>query len=176
MKKFITRTRLNWVVDSILLISFIPLYFDTRTGRDVHQIIGIIFGIGVLYHVSLHWKWVLQVTKRFFKRQPKQTRINYFLNQLMFVDLIIVIYTGLPIATWFVDKGSPEFDQAATRAYYDMLSIHSTASWVLLALIGGHIWMHRKWIKSIGRRYWAPRWQRILELVDVLKELKNRAA
>ncbi|MEM7802054.1 MAG: hypothetical protein AAF633_22865 [Chloroflexota bacterium] len=177
MKKIISKTRLNWIVDLTLLFSFIPLYFDRRTGLEMHQILGILFGIGVLYHVFLHWKWVVQVTKRFFKRQPTQTRINYCLNQLMLLDLILVIGTGIPIATWFVDKSGPDFDQAATRAYYDMLGMHITASYLLLVLIGAHLWLHRKWIVKVGHKYLAPRWQQGVKLVSsISKELKNRAA
>ncbi|MFK7801759.1 MAG: cytochrome b/b6 domain-containing protein [Anaerolineae bacterium] len=150
---FISKTRLNWTVDLTLLLVFVPLFFEDATGRSNHQIIGVVFGAGILYHVLLHWKWVVSVTKRFFKRQPKQTRINYILNMLMLIDLILCIGTGLVISSWFFSKS----DFSSEQRYYDWYGVHDTTSWVLLALIGAHLWMHRKWIVSVGRKYMGPR-------------------
>ncbi len=149
----ISKTRLNWIVDVTLLLSFVPLFLEDATGRSNHQIIGVIFGTGILYHILLHWKWVVSVTKRFFKRQPKQTRINYILNIMMLIDLIIATVTGLIISSWFGGKSL----FATEREYYQMMGLHDTTSWVLLVLIVGHLWMHRKWIVSVGRKYMGPR-------------------
>ena len=152
-RKKTSLTRLNWLVDIVLLFAITPLYFINETGRNPHQILGVVFGIGILYHIALHWRWVVAITKRLFKRQPRQTRINYAVNWLMLLSLTGSIATGLPIATWFVDKGDPSFRGAVQRAYYDMLGLHSTFSYVFLGLVCIHLWLHRKWIIKTSQRY-----------------------
>ena len=62
------RSKFNWMIDAVLFIGFILLFFLNLTGLALHQWIGIAGGALALYHLITHWDWVEAVTKRFFGR------------------------------------------------------------------------------------------------------------
>ncbi len=88
----INRTKLNYWIDVGLAISFFTcfytglikwpglikvigvsayktLFFDNIT--IVHYTSGLIMGLLVVIHLALHWKWIVAVTKSFFKKSTK---------------------------------------------------------------------------------------------------------
>src|SRR5262245_22226883 len=89
------RNKVNLIVDSTIFIVLLVVMAPHFTGMAIHEWLGIAFGGSILTHLLLHWQWVVQVTKRFFGKVQWPARINYLLNALLFVDISIIIFTGL---------------------------------------------------------------------------------
>jgi len=86
------RTKLNYWVDVGLAISFFTCFYTglvkwpglikvigvsayktlsfSNISR-VHDMSGLIMGLLVIIHLALHWKWIVVVTKSFFKKSKK---------------------------------------------------------------------------------------------------------
>ncbi len=86
------RTKLNYWIDVGLAISFftcfytglvkwpglikiigVPAYkaLSFSNISRVHDLSGLIMGLLVIIHLALHWKWIVVVTKSFFKKSTK---------------------------------------------------------------------------------------------------------
>jgi len=83
-----------------LLVSFILTYFIDLTGLELHQYLGIA-AVGILaVHVITHWKWILNVSRRFFKKMSWRVRLYYLLDGMLLLAFIIITITGVFISTW----------------------------------------------------------------------------
>src|SRR3954470_2087044 len=96
-QKFST-TQINLIVDSLVFIAFLVAMAPHFTGIAIHEWLSIAFGAAIITHLLLHWAWVVTTTQRLFARLPRQTRINHALNLLLFIDMTLVIFTGLLIS------------------------------------------------------------------------------
>ena len=86
------RTKLNYFIDVGLAISFFTCFYTglvkwpglikiigVSTYKTlsfdnisrVHDMSGLIMGLLVVIHLVLHWKWIVVVTKSFFKKGTK---------------------------------------------------------------------------------------------------------
>ena len=86
------KTKLNYFIDVGLAISFFTCFYTGLvkwpglirvTGvsayktlsfsniSQVHDMSGLIMGLLVIIHLILHWKWIVVVTKSFFKKSTK---------------------------------------------------------------------------------------------------------
>ena len=62
---------------------------------DIHDWAGLAMLLGAATHIALHWKWILCVAGRYFKRLARQARINFSLNSLLFIAFFLVSLSGL---------------------------------------------------------------------------------
>ena len=67
----------NWIVDAVLFTGFLLAFFLDWTGLLWHEWLGVAVGLIAFYHLLVHWKWVNTITKRFFSRTSKQSRLYY---------------------------------------------------------------------------------------------------
>lgn len=147
-KKAISPTKLNLIVDSIVFIAFLIVTAPHFTGIAIHEWLGIAFGAGIMTHLLLHWQWIVTTTKKVFSSLPRQTRINQALNLLLFIDITLVIFTGIMIS----QSALPTLGitLAASGAWR---MIHTTAANVSLGLIGLHVALHWQWIVNSFKSY-----------------------
>ncbi len=96
------KTRLNYWLDMVIALAFglsalsgiaflfmgtggyhggrNPAHLQTWLGlargtwSDLHTLFGLVLIAGVLFHLVLHWKWVVCVTKEMFKPRPQESR------------------------------------------------------------------------------------------------------
>lgn len=144
--------KLNLFLDLALVIAFAIEMEAHFTGIHNHELLGLTFGIAVLVHLVLHWDWIVSVTKRFFDKVIHESRLNYVLNVALFVDIIVVIATGILISrTLGLNLGRNDAIQP----------IHLLASYFSLVLVGLHVALHWKWIITHAPKYLMPmRWFR----------------
>jgi len=145
-KKKSNATKTNLIVDIGLFTSFLIAMAPEATGLLIHEWLGIAFGAAIVGHLLLHWKWLVQVTRRFFGKLPPQTRGNYILNTLLFVDVIFVILSGLMIS----QVATPSLGQGNAGIWY---GLHETSANLSMLLVAGHLALHWKWILNAIKRY-----------------------
>ena len=122
------------------------------TGQAIHEWLGIAFGVGIVTHLLLHWKWIVNVLRRFFSKLPGQVRINSLLNSLLFIDVTLIIFSGLMICKVVLSTFGLSGSHAAIWRW-----LHTFSSSAALIIVGMHIALHWKWIVSTIKRYtWQP--------------------
>jgi len=141
-------TKINLIVDSIIFLAFLIVTAPHFTGLAIHEWLGIAFGAGIMTHLLLHWQWIVTTTKRVFSNLPRQTRINQALNLLLFIDITLVIFTGLMISQSALPFLGISFAPGGIWR-----GIHTTAANVSLGLIGLHVALHWQWIVNAIKNY-----------------------
>ncbi len=90
--------------------------------------------------------------RRFFRKLPGQVRINSLLNTLLFVDVTLIIFSGLMISKVVLST-------FGLSGSHDIIwrGVHTLASSAALIIAGLHVAVHWKWIVSTIKRYaWLP--------------------
>ncbi len=147
-RKRMSNTLKNYWLDVFLFFAFI-IDMNTRfTGIPVHEWLGVGIGIALIYHMMLHWSWIVAVTKKLFSKISFIQRLRYIVDLALFITMVIVIVTGLWISHSFMQTlGLPTSD----NHFFDELH-HSSAEFVVL-LVALHLALDWKWITTNTKKY-----------------------
>lgn len=144
----INTTKLNLFLDIGLALAFVVELERHFTGLRNHELIGVAIGVALITHIVLHWKWVWNITKTFFRNLFHSSRFSYVLNAALLVDMAVIIVTGILISeTLGLNLG------VARDAQMTFKSLHVLASNFSLMLVGTHVAIHWKWILSNSKKY-----------------------
>jgi hypothetical protein len=141
-------TRLNLWIDLGLFAAIMVALAPNFTGLSVHEWLGIGLGAGLAVHLLLHWRWLTAVLRRFFGPLPAAARLNLLLNTALFIDMVIIIFTGLLISREALPLLGLSLDGGRHWS-----GLHKLAADLSLALAGLHVAVHWKWILNAGKRY-----------------------
>ena len=141
----IGRTKLNLFLDLTIALAFVVEMEEHFTGLRIHELLGLAFGAAIVVHLALHWKWIVNVTWRFFQNLFHESRLNYVLNLALFVDMLVVIVTGILISRTL----GLNFGQGARS----IEQIHILSSELSLIIVGLHLALHWKWILAHSQKY-----------------------
>jgi hypothetical protein len=145
-------TKVNLWVDLALFGAILFVLSPNFTGLSIHEWLGIALGGGIITHLLLHWDWVVATLKRFFGKLPAQARLNLILNSALFIDLTIIIFTGLMISR----EALPFFGISVPGGMV-WRGLHTSSANLSIVLAGLHVAVHWKWILNALRKYiWAP--------------------
>jgi cytochrome b561 len=146
------RNTVNLIVDSTIFLAFLVAMAPRFSGMAIHEWLGIAFGAAIITHLLLHWQWIVEITKRLFGKAQWSARINYILNTLLFIDITVIIFSGLMIS----NVALPALGvQLALAGSWRML--HTTAANLFLVLIGLHVALHWQWIANMFKRILTAR-------------------
>lgn len=142
------RNLTNFTVDIAIFLAFLVAMAPRFSGIAVHEWLSIAFGAAIITHLLLHWQWIVQITKRLFGTLQWNARINYLLNAALFVDMTVVIFTGLMIS----EAALPVFGIHTVRGGV-WHSLHDLSANAALFLVGLHVALHWQWIVNIAKRF-----------------------
>src|SRR5262245_22136139 len=148
IKQQLNQTKINLAVDSGIFIGFLVAEAPHFTGMAVHEWLGIAFGAAIITHLLLHWQWIVTITRRFLSDIPRQARLNYLLNMLLFIDITLILYSGLMIS-----RVALPFLGLSLRAGGTWRGIHTLTANLSLVLVGLHVALHWQWIVQAIKRY-----------------------
>ena len=141
------RNKLNLFVDLAIFLAFLVAMAPRFSGIPVHEWLGIVFGAAIITHLLLHWQWIVEVTRRFLGTAQWSARVNYVLNALLFVDVTVVIFTGLLISQAALPAlGIP----VALGGPWHML--HTFSANLFVFIVGLHVALHWQWIVNMVKR------------------------
>lgn len=147
-KRGLSETIKNYWLDLFLFFAFI-IDMNTRfTGIPVHEWLGIGFGLALVYHLMLHWKWITEVSQRLLKKLPSQQRFRYLIALLLFIDMVIIVVTGL----WISEVAMAQLGLPVQRSFL-WRQLHHTSSELSIFLVGLHLALDWKWIVTNSKRY-----------------------
>ncbi len=148
VKKQLNSTKINLAVDGGIFLGFLVAEAPHFTGIAVHEWLGLAFAAAIITHLLLHWQWIVAVTRRFFSDIPWQARLNYLLNILLFIDVTLIIYSGLMIS--HVALPALGLSLGAGGSWR---GIHHLTANLSLVLTGLHVALHWQWIVKAVKRY-----------------------
>ncbi len=144
----VNRTRLNLLLDIALALVFAALMEEHFTGLRIHELVGVVVAFAFLIHIALHLDWIVSITRTFFVRLFHETRLNYVLNLALFIDMVVVIVSGILISrTLGLSLG------LAADAQFPLQLLHTGASQLSLIIVGFHVALHWKWILTSVQKY-----------------------
>jgi len=145
-----SRNTTNLIVDSVIFLAFLVAMAPRFSGMLIHEWLGMAFGAAIITHILLHWQWVVEVTKRFIRTAQWSARINYILNVLLFIDITLVIFSGVLIS----QEALPQLGiQLAAGGIWR--GLHTTTANLFLPLIGLHIALHWLWVVNMVKRLFS---------------------
>lgn len=140
--------KVNYLVDLTIFTAFLITFDPHSTGLALHEWLGIAFGAAAVVHLLLHWKWLVATTRRFLGKLPRQSRLNYVLNTLLFGAMTLLIFSGLMIS----EQALPALGLRLPEGFA-WRSLHFQSADAAIILLGLHVALHWKWIVSTTRRY-----------------------
>jgi cytochrome b len=147
-KTIIDRVKTDLLVDASIFVAFLIAMDPRSSGIAVHEWLGIAFGAAIIVHLLLHWKWIVSTTRRLFSRAAQQARLNYFLNALLFIDITLVVFTGLMISRIAL----PSLGIYLAGSFL-WRGLHNLTANLSLVLISVHVALHWRWIVETIKRY-----------------------
>ena len=142
------RNKTNMIVDSVIFLAFLVAMAPRFSGMAIHEWLGIAFGAAITTHLLLHWQWIIEVTKRFFSKTQWSARVNYILNALLFIDITLVIFSGLMISQVALPFVGIQLAQSGSWR-----GLHGTFADLFMVLVGLHVALHWQWIVNMFKRF-----------------------
>lgn len=140
------KQKTNWWVDLILFTAFIATYFLDLTGVELHQWLGVASGVLALYHLMIHWNWVVAVSNRFLSSTSSKARHFFLVDAALLIGFVLIVATGLVISTWF---------NLTLGNYSAWLRVHIAVSISTLSVLVVKLALHWRWIARMAQKIWS---------------------
>ena len=135
-------------LDVTLLVVLLLLYAPRLTGLPLHEWLGIALGVPLLVHILLSWPWVSRGTVRLVTHAGARARINYLLNWVLFILVVLEIASGVVISQAALPSlGLRTINDESWRALHNL-----ALNWTMLAL-GLHVAMNWARLAAGARRH-----------------------
>jgi hypothetical protein len=141
-------TKTNLLVDSLIFGGFLLAFEPRLTGIAVHEWFSLALAATLLFHVALHWDWVVQVATRFFRKLFHESRLNLALDLMLFLSFVLVMFSGILISRSVVNVLGLQLAESPAWRF-----LHAWSANACLILTGLHVALHWKWIVSTVGRY-----------------------
>lgn len=141
-------TKINYLLDIAIFSAFLVAMEPRLTGIAIHEWLSIAFEGTIIVHLLLHWKWLVSTTRRFWGKVARQARLNYILNTLFFIDMTLIIFTGLMISEAALPLLGIRF-----APNFLWRRLHSLTADAGVFILGLHAALHWKWIINTTKRY-----------------------
>ena len=151
-KKSMSPTKRNYFVDIGIALGFLIVFSQEITGETLHEWLGLALFVGLFTHLLLHWKWVVNITKRIFsKKLNHKTRLNYMINGGLLMSFVMMGVSGLMIS----ESVMPLIGLGNGPDIWE--SIHEAVSNFTLLMVLSHLLLHTKWIIANTKKYLIPK-------------------
>jgi len=142
------QTKIKWVVDVIIFVAFLVAMDPHSSGVAVHEWLTTAALAAIAVHLLLSWDWVVQVTRRFTGKVNGLTRVNYVLNWLLFVDVMVVMLSG-----FMISEAVMPFLGISLPENFTWRTLHHLSADVFMPLLGLHTALHWNWLVKAFKRY-----------------------
>jgi hypothetical protein len=141
-------TKANLLLDVAIFVAFLLALDPRLTGITIHEWLSLAAAAAVAVHLLWHWEWIVGVTRRFLGRTSGAARLNYIVDTLFFVDVAVILFSGLMISQAIL----PALGLAAPGGSFWLILHSLSADWAII-LMAVHTALHWKWIANAVKRY-----------------------
>lgn len=149
-KRRLSPTVVNYLVDLTIFLAFLLAMDPRSTGIAIHEWLSIAFGAAIITHLLLHWSWLVGITRRFFGHVTTEARLNYILNFLFFIDMTVIIFTGIMIS----EAALPAVGITLAHSFA-WRRLHDLSANLALPILGLHVALHWRWIVSTTKNFFG---------------------
>ena len=142
------RTKTKLVLDVLIFIAFLIAMEPRSSGIPIHEWLAISILAVLVVHLLLSWDWIVQTTRRFLGKLNTQTRLNYLLNWSLFIDVMLLMLSGLVISE--VVMPTLGIGLPGTFAWR---GLHEFSANLFIVLLGLHTALHWSWVVDTFKRY-----------------------
>ena len=133
-KKNSKKTLLLLLVDAVLLGGFWLVNQVRLTGIALHEWFGIALGLILILHLAMHWHWVVNIIKKFFKLSGLVPHLKLVLDIVGFVAFFTIIISGILMSRAVL----PTLGLTGLHSH-SLKMIHVIATNLTIYMIAGHL-------------------------------------
>jgi len=141
-----TKTKL--IIDLGIFIGFLIAMDPHSSGIRIHEWLATSLIAALVVHLLLSWDWITNITRRFLGNVKVQSRVNYILNWLLFIDGTIIMLSG-----FMISESLLPFLGIELPPNFAWRSLHDLSANLFLLLLGLHTALHWNWIADATKRY-----------------------
>jgi hypothetical protein len=142
------RTKTKLVLDVLIFIAFLVAMEPRSSGIPIHEWLATSILAVLVVHLLLSWDWIVQTTQRFLGKLNTQTRLNYILNWGLFIDVMLLMLSGLAIS----ESVMPTLGIGLPRNFA-WRGLHELSANLFIVLLGLHTALHWSWVVDTFKRY-----------------------
>ncbi len=146
--KALSQNKTKLILGLAIFVGFLVAMEPHMTGLAIHEWLTLAAVAAIITHLLLSWQWIVEITTRFFKSMPMRTRINYLLNILLFIDVTLVMFTGIMIS----EHAMPLLGISFARNIL-WRRLHSVTADLFVPILGLHTALHWGWIVTTMKRH-----------------------
>jgi hypothetical protein len=143
-----SQTKLKLLIDIGIFLGFLITMEPHASGLTIHEWLATALIAVLVVHLLMSWDWIVQITRRFIGRMNSQSRINYILNWLLFVDGTIIMLSGFMISEALMPALGIQLPHN-----FAWRSLHDLSANLFLILLGLHTALHWSWIVDTFKRH-----------------------
>jgi hypothetical protein len=135
----------------------LEILFTRHTWDDLHTWGGAVMIIAALIHLSIHWSWVVNMTRRIWNEFTGKCRCmnwrgrwNLILNAVVALSFLLTAISGIYFLFFSGSHQAPDPMFLFARSTWD--SIHTWAGVMLIIAAVLHFVIHWNWVVKVTRR------------------------
>jgi len=133
----------------------IQILFSRHTWSDLHMWGGIVMIAIAIIHLTLHWSWVVNMTRRTVKeligkngKMNRRSQFNLFLNAVVALSFLVTAISSVYFL--FVPGGRGIVDPIFLFSRYIWDLIHTWAGVTLITAGVIHFGIHWRWVVNVS--------------------------
>jgi Domain of unknown function (DUF4405) len=142
------QTKIKLWMDVLIFVAFLVLMEPHSSGLTIHEWLALSMLAVITIHLLLSWDWITNISRRFLGRMGGQSRFNYILNWLLFIDGTLVMVSGVMIS----EAAIPSLGIHLPLGFA-WRRLHDLSANIVLILLGVHTALHWSWIVNTFNRY-----------------------
>ena len=142
--------KFRYVMDTLLLISFMLVSAPQATGVPLHEWFSLFFIIPFVIHLLLHWDWVTRSFGRLFANIAARERFNIVWDYLLYIMMLLVFVSGFLVSVALLPALNISLN------IQDFWSkIHHDSATFIMPMLGVHLALNFSWIVKLTKRMFA---------------------
>ena len=142
--------KFRYVMDTLLLISFMLVSAPQATGIPLHEWFSLFFIIPFVIHLLLHWDWVKRSFGRLFANITARERFNIVWDYLLYLMTLLAFVSGFLVSVALLPALNISLN------IQDFWSkIHHDSATFIMPMLGVHLALNFSWIVKLTKRMFA---------------------
>ena len=142
--------KFRYVMDTLLLTSFMLVSAPQATGIPLHEWFSLFFIIPFVIHLLLHWDWVTRSFGRLFANISARERFNIVWDYLLYLMMLLVFVSGFLVSVALLPALNISLN------IQDFWSkIHHDSATFIMPMLGVHLALNFSWIVKLTKRMFA---------------------